>query len=216
MGSAFSLSTERVGVRPRKGFTHLNRQLCGFTFTALLFPCSRSFEQTRSHTGVVILQPRAIELLPGKLVIGDHRARVALFTIRAVLLVRSLVAAGVGLQYCTPQMVRMQVGEGAALLHAGTPWVAHPREEVVLGDGREPLGRGNLIVGEGVETDGTPDCLLHPLRVPFGRWVVEVCFGRAAGDLSGSPLGAILYIPNQALTGSTSPSVAVTTGAAYP
>lgn len=63
MGSAFSLSTERVGVRPRKGFTHLNRQLCGFTLAALLFPCFRSFKQTRSHAGVVILQPRPKVLL---------------------------------------------------------------------------------------------------------------------------------------------------------
>ena len=58
----------------------------------------------------------------------------------------------------------MQVGEGAALLHAGTPWVAHPREEVVLGDDQESLGRGDLIVGEEVVEVGSAGCL-HPLSI---------------------------------------------------
>ena len=89
--SAFSPQLSTRGYQPhadgecflfihQKGgsFTHLNRQLCGFTLAALLFPRFRSFKQTRSHPGVEILQPRPIQLLPRELVICHHRARVAL------------------------------------------------------------------------------------------------------------------------------------------
>ena len=56
-------------------------------------------------------------------------------------------------------------------------------------------------MGERVEADGTREPtgrgLLHSLRVPFGRGVVEIGFGRAAGDLVGSLLSVILHIPDQ-------------------
>lgn len=110
------------------------------------------------------MQPGGVELLAGEgreplgrsgkaVATATDRCAIterALATIGAVLLGRGGVAAGVGFQYCTAKVVRMQVGEGVAFAHGD----ALTAKEVVFGDCaacRVPLGRivGERIVGAG-------------------------------------------------------------------